>query len=57
MILEMSRNAFNGFMSVDVDCTSAAMSGELTFSGDISAAMGLQALQEDLTRMYQEARA
>jgi hypothetical protein len=32
------------------------MSGDLTFSGDMSAAMGLQALQEDMGRLYKQAK-
>lgn len=57
VLLEMSSETFNGLMTGEVDGASAAMSGELTFSGDMSAAMGLQALQDDLTRLYLEAEA
>ncbi len=50
--LEMSSETFDGMMTGEVDGASAAMSGELSFSGDMSAAMGLQALQEDMNRLY-----
>ncbi|MCL4560337.1 MAG: SCP2 sterol-binding domain-containing protein [Chloroflexi bacterium] len=56
VFLEMESATFDGMMTGEVDAASAAMSGEMSFSGDMSAAMGLQALQEDLTRMYLEAR-
>ncbi len=50
--LEMSSETFDGMMTGEVDGASAAMSGELSFSGDMSAAMGLQALQEDMMRLW-----
>jgi putative sterol carrier protein len=50
--LEMSSATFDGMMTGEVDGASAAMSGDLSFSGDMSAAMGLQALQEDMNRLY-----
>ncbi|TKJ31501.1 MAG: hypothetical protein CEE40_01570 [Chloroflexi bacterium B3_Chlor] len=52
----MSSEIFDGMFSAELDSTSAAMSGELAFSGDVSAAMGLQSLQDDLNRIYLIAR-
>jgi putative sterol carrier protein len=43
---------FDGMMTGEVDGASAAMSGDMSFSGDMSAAMGLQALQEDMMRLW-----
>ncbi len=57
VVLEMSSETFDGMMTGEVDGASAAMSGDMTFSGDVSAAMGLQALQEDLQRLYEQALA
>jgi putative sterol carrier protein len=54
--LEMSSETFDGMMTGEVDGASAAMSGELSFSGDMSAAMGLQALQEDMNRLYLQSK-
>jgi putative sterol carrier protein len=50
--LEMSSATFDGMMTGEVDGASAAMSGDMSFSGDMSAAMGLQALQEDMMRLW-----
>jgi putative sterol carrier protein len=50
--LEMSSTTFDGMMIGEVDGASAAMSGDMSFSGDMSAAMGLQALQEDMMRLW-----
>ncbi len=54
--LSMSSEVFDGMFSGELDATSAAMSGELAFSGDVAAAMGLQSLQDDLNRVYLVAR-
>jgi len=54
--LSMSSEVFDGMFSGELDATAAAMSGELAFSGDVSAAMGLQSLQDDLNRVYLVAR-
>jgi len=54
--LSMSSEVFDGMFSGELDATTAAMSGELAFSGDVSAAMGLQSLQEDMNRVYLAAR-
>jgi putative sterol carrier protein len=52
----MSSEVFDGMFSGELDATTAAMSGDLAFAGDVSAAMGLQVLQEDLNRLYLVAR-
>jgi len=52
----MSSEVFDGMFSGELDATTAAMSGDLAFAGDVSAAMGLQSLQEDLNRLYRLAR-
>jgi len=56
VVLEMDSETFDGMMTGEIDGASAAMSGDMTFSGDMSAAMGLQALQDDLSRIYLEAK-
>lgn len=56
VFLEMDSETFDGMMTGEIDGASAAMSGDMTFSGDMSAAMGLQALQDDLSRLYLEAK-
>jgi putative sterol carrier protein len=55
--LSMSSDIFDGMFSGELDATTAAMSGDLAFSGDVSAAMGLQSLQDDMNRVYLLARA
>lgn len=52
----MSSEVFDGMFSGELDATTAAMSGDLAFAGDVAAAMGLQSLQEDLNRLYLVAR-
>lgn len=52
----LSSAVFDGMFSGELDATTAAMSGDLAFAGDVSAAMGLQSLQEDLNRLYLVAR-
>ncbi len=54
--LSMSSEVFDGMFCGELDATAAAMSGELAFSGDVSAAMGLQSLQGDMNRVYLVAR-
>ncbi len=54
--LEMSSATFDGMMTGEVDGASAAMSGDMSFSGDMSAAMGLQALQEDMMRLWLQSK-
>jgi putative sterol carrier protein len=53
----LSSEVFDGMFSGELDATTAGMSGDLAFAGDVSAAMGLQILQEDLNRLYLAARA
>ena len=52
VFLEMDSETFDGMFTGEIDGASAAMSGSMTFSGDMSAAMGLQVLQEDMGRVY-----
>ena len=52
VFLEMDSEIFDGMFTGEVDGASAAMSGAMTFSGDMSAAMGLQVLQDDMSRVY-----
>jgi len=52
VFLEMDSETFDGMFTGEVDGASAAMSGAMTFSGDMSAAMGLQVLQDDMSRVY-----
>lgn len=52
VFLEMDSEIFDGMFTGEVDGASAAMSGQMTFSGDMSAAMGLQVLQDDMSRVY-----
>ncbi len=52
VFLEMDNETFDGMFTGEIDGTSAAMSGAMSFSGDMSAAMGLQVLQEDMGRVY-----
>ncbi len=52
VFLEMDSETFDGMFTGEIDGASAAMSGAMTFSGDMSAAMGLQVLQEDMGRVY-----
>jgi putative sterol carrier protein len=52
----LSSEVFDGMFSGELDATTAAMSGDLAFAGDVSAAMGLQSLQDDLNRIYLAAR-
>ena len=56
VFLEMSSETLDGMMTGEIDGASAAMSGEMSFSGDMSAAMGLQALSDDMERLYREAK-
>jgi putative sterol carrier protein len=52
----MTGEVFDGMFGDELDATTAAMSGDLAFAGDVSAAMGLQSLQDDLNRLYMAAR-
>lgn len=55
--LSMDSTVFDGMFTGEVDATSAAMSGELMFSGDVSTAMSMQGLMDDFGRIYAEAKA
>ncbi len=55
--LEMSSEILDGMFTGEVDGASAAMTGEMTFAGDMNAAMGLQILADDMGRDYLEAKA
>ena len=56
VFLEMDSEIFDGMFTGEVDGASAAMSGQMSFSGDMSAAMGLQVLQDDMSRVYMACR-
>jgi putative sterol carrier protein len=56
VLLEMSNETFDGMWTGEIDAGAAAMSGEMSFSGDMNAAMGLQALFDDLSRLYIESK-
>jgi putative sterol carrier protein len=56
VFLEMSSETLDGMMTGEIDGASAAMSGQMSISGDMSAAMGLQALSDDMNRLYVEAK-
>jgi putative sterol carrier protein len=56
VILETDSETFDGMMTGEVDAASAAMNGTLSFSGDMSAAMGLQVMYDDMGKLYQQAR-
>ncbi len=54
--LKMRAAIFDGMFTGTVNGMQAAMSGQLSFSGDTVKAMTLQELQEDLSRLYKQAR-
>lgn len=56
VLMTMSNETFDGMWTGEVDAEAAAMSGEMSFSGEMNAAMGLQALYEDLARLYIESK-
>jgi putative sterol carrier protein len=56
VFLETDSETFDGMMTGEIDGASAAMSGALSFSGDMSSAMGLQALQDDMNQIYRDAK-
>jgi autoinducer 2 (AI-2) kinase len=55
--LKMRADIFDGMFTGRVNAMQAAMGGGLSFSGDTTKAMTLQDLQDDFSRLYQEARA
>ncbi len=54
--LEMSSEVFDGMFTGEVDAASATMTGEMTFAGDMNAAMGMQVLGDDMARAWLEAK-
>jgi len=56
VLITMGNETFDGLWTGEVDAEAAAMSGEMGFSGEMNAAMGLQALYEDLARLYIESK-
>jgi putative sterol carrier protein len=56
VFLETDSETFDGMMTGEIDGASAAMSGAISFSGDMSSAMGLQALQDDMNQIYRDAK-
>ena len=54
--LSMDSEILDGLFSGETDGASAAMNGDLSFSGDVHAAMGLQNLMDDFIRLYTLAR-
>ncbi len=55
--LQMSAAVFDGMFTGRVNPMQEAMAGRLSFTGDAGKAMTLQQMQEDLVRLYREARA
>ena len=56
VFLEMSSETLDGMMLGEIDGASAAMSGQMTISGDMGAAMGLQAVGDVMNTLYEEAK-
>jgi putative sterol carrier protein len=56
VFLEMSGETLDGMMLGDIDGASAAMSGQMSISGDMGAAMGLQAMGDVMNDLYKEAK-
>jgi putative sterol carrier protein len=56
VVISMANDTFDGLWTGEVDAEAAAMSGEMSFAGEMNAAMGLQALYEDLARLYIESK-
>ncbi len=56
VFLEMSSETLDGMMLGEIDGASAAMSGQMTISGDMGAAMGLQAVGDVMNILYEEAK-
>ncbi|NLG80683.1 MAG: SCP2 sterol-binding domain-containing protein [Firmicutes bacterium] len=55
--LTMDSETFDGVFGGEVDPMGAAMSGQITFSGDLGLAMNLLGVVDDLRRIYKAARA
>lgn len=54
--MKASAETLDGIFSGQLGGTKAAMSGKLAFSGDVRLAMGMQRIQGDLIRLYNQAR-
>lgn len=55
--LTMKAELLDGMLTGRTNAMRAAMTGKLSFSGDARAAMAQQAIQNDLVRLYSQARA
>jgi putative sterol carrier protein len=56
MRLETQAEVLDGMFTGRTNAMRAAMTGKVAFSGDARAAMGLQQIQGDLSRLYVQAR-
>ena len=56
VVLEMDGEILDGILSGEIDPTGAAMSGQMTFSGDMGAAMSLLTMNQELNRIFLESK-
>ena len=56
LTLQMTAETFDEVMSGRTSAMAAAMSGRMRFSGDTTRAMSAQRIQNDLIRLYSEAK-
>lgn len=56
MRLETQADVLDGMFTGRINAMRAAMTGRVSFRGDARAAMGLQRIQDDLSRLYVQAR-
>ncbi len=54
--LGMESGTFDGMFTGETDAMSAAMSGDMSFSGDVGPAMALQDLMDEFIRCYKQAK-